>query len=414
MTLKFLVYQDLRADTAAKLIPQFEADMAKKGLDIKVELVRDNLNDTQLVTKLTQQFNAGTAPDVVDLNAPFINGFAGAGYLMPLDGYLDEWEGWDDFYPVIKEAATATDGQTYGIPHEASVQGLFYRMDVLNELGIDTSQPETWDDLIARLSEITAKTGNPSITLPAGKAWGSGTWGESVRNVIAGTGPIYDEKAEKWIVASEGWSQTFDLYDTLVEDELLPVRALLNPNPWEPTKYVAFVDGTTPITSSGTWGWKYDWGPEGAAPIENVTEKVAMWRYPTFSSDVQPYTTLTLANTFVVNSDTEHADAAVEFSKWMSSDEAMAQQLVAVGAAAPRTGIADIAPYSENQQLLDAEAEFETSIPRRDLDGSEKLSQAAQDATEGLLTRKLDGASAAELFAKQSTELLGEDRVTEK
>ncbi|WP_207226168.1 ABC transporter substrate-binding protein [Microterricola gilva] len=414
MQLKFLVYQQLRADAAEKLIPEFEAAMAAKGTEVDIELVRENLDDTQFVTKATQQFNAGTAPDIIDVNNPYVNGFAGAGYLLPLDDYLADWSEWDDYYPVVKEAVTAVDGQTYALPHEASVQSFFYRADVLKELGIDTSQPETWDDMVARLKEITAKTGGPSLTLPAGKAWGGGTWAESVRNVIMGDGPIYDEKTKTWTVASDGWTQTFELYDQLVDEGLLPVKDLLNPNPWEPTKYVAFPEGTIPVAAQGTWGWKYDWGPEGSAPIENVTEKVATWQYPAFSAGGDPYSTLAVGNTYVVNADTKYPDVAVEFAKWMSSGEAMAQQLVAVGAGAPRTGIEDISPYAENEQLRAAEAEIENATPVPTADGVEKLSQAAQIATEGILTGKLDGAQAAAEFAKQATDLLGKDKVATK
>ena len=70
--------------------------------------------------------------------------------------------------------------------------------------------------------------------------------------------------------------------------KLLPVEALLNPEPWQPTKYKDFPAGNLPVAAQGTWGWRYDWGPDGATPIKDLTDKVATWLYPSGSGG-QPY-----------------------------------------------------------------------------------------------------------------------------
>ncbi|NEE01020.1 ABC transporter substrate-binding protein [Phytoactinopolyspora halotolerans] len=414
VTITLLEYQQARADVAEQLIPEFEQAMAEQGKDITVELVADILTDEQFRTKITQQFHSGTGPDVVDMGGSHVTGFAGAGYLLQLDEYLEEWSGWDDYYDSVKEQAVQVDGHIYSLPHEAGVQSLFYRKDVLEELGVDTSQPQTWDELIDRLTQVTAETGEPSIVIPAGTAWGGGTWSEGFLPLVAGTGStFYDQESGGWRLESEGLSATFDLYAELTEAGLLPVQDLLNPNPWEPTKYVQFPEGTLPVAAQGTWGWRYDWGPEGSAPIENVQEKVATWDYPALVPGTDPYSVSGGGFAYGVNADSEHADAAAELAMWLSSGEAMAEQLVAIGSAAPRAGIADVAPYKDEPSLLDAEEKLKTSVAPPTGDGADQVSQAVQSATESILLGNADGAEAAAAFAEDAAELLGDSLVAQ-
>lgn len=410
VTLTLLEYQKPRADAVAKLLPEFEAAMTKQGRKIKVKLIRDILPDDQFKTKITQQYNAGEAPDVADYGASFVPGFAGAGYLLDLTPYLKKWSDWNSFSPQVREQIVQPDGKVYALPHEANTQTLFYRKDVLAKLGVATTQPATWPELITRLQQITGKTGQPSIVLPAGTAWGGGTFGEGFLNVMLGTGSkLYDTKSKKWVIESPGLTQTFKLYEQLTKDKLLPVQALLNPEPWQPTKYKAFPAGTLPVAAQGTWGWRYDWGPQGAAPIPGLLQKVATWDYP--SSDSQPYSVSSVAFSYEVTAKTKNADAAVELAKWLSTGKAMAEQLVAVGAAAPRTDLDSVAPYSSQPTLIEAGKQLTGSRSFPPRPGQDQISQAVGEATESILTAKMGGAAAAKSFAKKAKELLGPDQV---
>jgi len=410
VTLTLLEYQKPRADAVEKLLPQFEAAMTKAGRNVKVKLVRDILPDDQFKTKITQQYNAGQAPDVTDYGASFVPGFAGAGYLLDLTPYLEKWPDWQSFYPDVRQQIVQPDGKIYALPHEANTQTLFYRKDVLNKLGVPTGQPATWPELVTRLKQITQKTGQPAIVLPAGSAWGGGTFGEGFLNVMLGTGStLYNQDSKKWVVESPGLTQTFGLYDELTKDKLLPVEALLNPEPWQPTKYKAFPAGTLPVAAQGTWGWRYDWGPEGAAPIPGLFSKVSTWNYP--SNDGKPYSVSSVAFSYEVTAKTKNPDEAVELAKWLSSGKAMAEQLVAVGAAAPRSGIDTIAPYSSQPALIETGKQLATSKSFPPRPGQDQIAQAVAEATEGILTGKMDGPAAAAAFAKSAKELLGPDQV---
>ncbi|MGP3769832.1 ABC transporter substrate-binding protein [Streptomyces sp. SDT5-1] len=412
VTIKLLEYQEARAKVVKGLIPQFEKAMAKQGRKVKVELVADTLTDDQFHTKITQQLHSGTAPDVLDMGGSNVTGMAGAGYLLNLDEYVEKWDGWDQYYPSVKDGARQPDGSYYSLPHEASVQSLFYRKDVLKRLGVPTSQPRTWDELISRLKKVKAKTGEAPIVLPAGTAWGAGTWTEGLLPLMAGTGStFFDAKSGTWQLESKGLTAVFDLYARLVKDDLLPVRDLQNPNPWEPTKYKKFPKGTLPVSAQGSWGWKYDWGPDGAAPVKDVREKVGTWDYPALVPGTKPYSVSGGGYVYSVNAKSKAPDAAVELAKWLSSGKALATQLSAVGAVSPRKGLTATAPYKDEPSLLEAERKLRTSVQPPLGDGEDQVSQAAQETTGKLLSGDTDGRGAAADFAAQAKELLGDRRV---
>lgn len=411
VTITIMETKQTNIDAIGKEIPGFEAEMAKQGKDIKVELIADKLTDEQFMTKMTQQLAAGQAPDVLDIGENMAISWASAGYLAPLDDQLEAWDGWEHYYPAVKEAMTRQDGQIYSIPSGAGVLNLFYRQDILTELGIDTSQPETWDDLIERLVAVKEATGGTPLVIPAGTAWGGGTWGEGFQPLLGGTDKeYYDPETDTWDLESPGWLAVFELYAELVENDLLPVQDLQNPNPWEPTKYTKFPEGDIQVAAQGTWGWKFDWGPEGAAPIDGLTERVSTWQWPGLQSGDEPYGWSSTGGGYAISADSDKKDAAFEFIKYLSSGKPLAEQLVASGAASARDDLDDVAPYSEEPQLLQAGKDLEGSVYVVTGDGASQIGQAVATATEMILSGA-SGQEAYDAFVADATDLLGPNLV---
>jgi len=408
VTITIMEYQQTRIDIVEELIPGFEAEMAEQGRDITVDLVADQLTDEQFRTKITQQFIAGEAPDLVDMGDSFVPGFAGAGYLAPLDDYLEDWDGWDAYRPQFKEASVRQDGQIYSLLNTSGVLNLFYREDVLTELGVDTSQPETWDELIDRLVQVKEATGDTPIVLPAGSAWGGGTWNEGFQPLLGGTDQdYYDAETGTWDLESPGWAAVFDLYAELAAEDLLPTQDLLNPNPWQPTKYEKFPAGEIQVAAQGTWGWKFDWGPEGATPIPDLTQKVSTWQFPGLRDGDEPYGWLNLGGVYTIPEASDHKDEAMLLAQYLTTGEPLAEQLVASGAASPRDDISDVEPYASEPELLQAGVDQETSVFVPTGDGTDQIAQAVATATELVLTGAEDGEGAYRAFVEDATELLG-------
>ena len=65
-------------------------------------------------------------------------------------------------------------------------------------------------------------------------------------------------------------------------------------------KYEMFPAGKLIITTSGSWCYIYDWGPESKNPIPNVTEVVGSWEVP--GKEGGQYVLVDLESPWAVNS----------------------------------------------------------------------------------------------------------------
>lgn len=412
--LTILDHQKPRVDLLTKLLPQFEKDMKAQGKNIKVKLLEGPAEDTQFQTKVTLDYNSKNAADVISYGASMVPDFSGSGFLLDLTPYVNKWPDFQHFYPKIRDQLKGSDSKVYSVSREASVIELFYRKDVLDAHGISTAQPATWQDLLDRMVQAKNAIGSPSLLFPAGSAWGGGTFDEGFLHVMLGTSsPLYDMATNKWVVRSAGLTQAFDFYQAMTKDGLLPVQQLLNPEPWVATKYKAFPDGKLICTTSGTWGWFFDWGPGGTAPIPDLHQKVATWDFPTADGSA-PFVTGSAGWVWTISAQTKHSAAAWELVKWLAGGTFMASNAVTIGAVAPRDDLHNVAPYSNYPFLISAEEQLKTAHTFRAEAGQAQFVQAVGVATDGIITGKMTGAQAAQVFAQRATQLLGDKLVEAK
>jgi len=413
--LTLVEHQDLRIKALKEVLPKFEAAMAAQGKTVKVKLVEQVMPDQEFQTKLALDYSSGNAADVIEYGASLTLDFASAGYLLDLTDRLKTWPDWGQhFYKVLRDAATTSDGKNFYVPGGASLMQLFYRKDVLDAAGISDAQPKSWQELIDRMTQLRAKMNKPPILFPAGTTWGGGTFEEGFIHVFLGTGgKLYDDATGKWIVKSKALTDSLKFYEDLVANKLLPVDALLNPEPWQPTKYVAFPAGDLAVTTQGSWGWRYDWGPDGAKPIPGLFDKVKTWEFPTqdgsgtFVSAAQGWA-------WTVSATTKHPEEAFELVKFLTSGEAHATLITAVGDLAARDDISTIAPYADQTVLVESGKLLETGRFFKAQPGIDKIQQGIGQATEAILTKSMTAEEAAADFAANMKDLLGADKVEEQ
>jgi multiple sugar transport system substrate-binding protein len=420
--LTVLEHQDLRVKAMKAIIPGFEAAMKAAGKNVTVNLVDANVaNDDEFKQKVTVQFQGDAPADVTSYPGSWVPDFSTAGYLLDLSDRLAAWSDWSaHFYPILRDRTVQADGKSYSVPRGGTVMEYFVRKDVLDTNGVATTQPNSWDELVTRLNDLHTKTNLPAITVPAGKQWGGGTFDEGFRLVFLGTGGnLYDTATSKWIVSSQALKDTFGFYANLQKGGLLPTKALLDPNPWEPTKYDGFTgtlkDGTAvpvspPVTTQGSWGWIYDWGPTGARPIPDLTSKVITWAFPSKEAN-KNYVFASEDWSWTISAKSAHPDEAWAFVQYMNTGQALADDISAVGNLAPRDDISTLAPYSTFPYLIEMEKLLPTGKTFQPPVGTDKIQQAVGDATEQILLNKMDGDQAAAYFATQATDLLGADAV---
>ena len=131
--------------------------------DMTINLV--DFAKADLEQKLQAQLASGTTeglPDIVlieDYGAQkYLLSFPGA--FEPLNGKID----YSGFAPYKVELATV-DGNTYSMPFDSGVTGLFYRTDILAEAGYSAAdlQDIDWDQFIEIATVVKEKTGHPML-----------------------------------------------------------------------------------------------------------------------------------------------------------------------------------------------------------------------------------------------------------
>ena len=187
---------------------------AKTGIKVNVKLV---LQDAILPAVV-----AGNGPDVVlSLSGWFAVNYAMRNAVEDLTQFEDFEEVTKPFTKSILEPLTYNDSKKigiYGLPETQDIAVLFYRKDIMEELGLPI--PQTWDELIAELPTIQGNSLTIGINFPDIRVVDN-----SVLNsmIYQNGGEIYDKEAKHTLVDSEAGVAGFKQYTSLYNDYGLPV-----------------------------------------------------------------------------------------------------------------------------------------------------------------------------------------------
>jgi len=404
--------RELENRTKEVLIKGFNARMEQEGKLYRMTDVRGPATDNDIKTKLTLDAAAGTLPDVFRPRPEMIADFVAANYLADLRGHLESWADWSQYPDVLKPFAEI-DGKIIGLPSGGTFS-FYYRKDLLEANGISTEQPKTWDEFFAVCGEIADKTDAVPTGIPAATPWGGGTWGEAFQMIwLSFNGSIFEDG--KWVVHSPNLLKAFQVYETLATNGWLTVDELLSPNPWEPIKYEGFPDGTVAIVTGGDWQWTFDWGPEGATPIEGLFEKVERWAFP--AEDGNPFTFVDGGVGDVVAATSASVEGSADFIKYGADPEVACEVMqIHIGGPSARKDMAAKCDYyntAVNGKMAQASKFFETG---RNFNfnqlGSGKISDGVGRATEDIITGSKTAQEALDAFAEAMIDALGADMVT--
>ena len=187
---------------------------AKTGIKVNVKLVQADAILPAVV--------AGNGPDIV----MSVSGWYAVNYAMrnaveDLTQFPDFEETIEPFYPSILEPLTYNDGShkgVYGLPETMNFPLLFYRSDVMEELGLPI--PQTWQELIAELPTIQGNSLTVAVNFPD-----IAIADISILNsmIYQNGGSIYDAEAKRTVIDSEAGVEAFKQYTSLYNDYGLPV-----------------------------------------------------------------------------------------------------------------------------------------------------------------------------------------------
>ncbi len=180
------------------------------GVKVNVEIIAADA--------LLSAVMAGKGPDVV-LSVPEdqpVN-YALRGAAEDLTQFADYEEVLSDYTKSAYTRYTLEDG-IYGIPETQTFNVMFYRTDVLEELGLEV--PNTWQELIEMLPTIQGN--NLSIKLPSAVESDLSMYYSLLYQC---DGELYNEEGTKSVVDSEEGLEAFELYTRFFTDYGVPTSA---------------------------------------------------------------------------------------------------------------------------------------------------------------------------------------------
>jgi len=231
----------------------FEAAGAPVRIEVEKRFFRGDYME-----KLTAAFAAGEAPDIIAMkNLPVL---ADGGYIIALDDHVEKYKDLlEDVYPVLWNAVKYK-GKIWALPQDTEARPLYFRKDVLRQLGWSEEEIEALPEKI-RNGEITLL----DLIEVAKEAMDKGLvqWGFYHRPNFGGTpfvilyyqygGILQDPETGKLVLDKSAMLKMLELLYRMAQvDKVLPPTMI--GTSWRQI-HADFVNGRVLFWFGGTWHW---------------------------------------------------------------------------------------------------------------------------------------------------------------
>ena len=184
----------------------------ESGVKVNVEIVDP--------TALLNAVVAGRGPDVVlSVGADQPVNYALRNAVEDLRQFEDCDEVLSVFYDSAYRAYEYNDG-LYAIPETQTYNVMFYRKDILEELGLTV--PDTWDELVDMLPTIQGN--NMEVGIPSTASTTLPDLSLFYTLLYQGGSDVYDDEAKKTIIDNEAGVNAFATYTSFFNDYGMPTE----------------------------------------------------------------------------------------------------------------------------------------------------------------------------------------------
>ena len=216
--------------TRAKNLETAVEQLKAEGIELEFEVTFSTQKFGPYRTSFSLAFGSGAASDILSEDQDIIPEYAEEGMILPLDSYLKA-KGWQDnyrdFLPGLWDAVSWK-GKIYGVPIEGVVNCLYYRKDVLKNLGMSdaeierTFSPENKEFTMEKLVELAKQAKNAGLV-----EWGfthrKGAGDYWFNSVMIFGGEFVDEATGNMVIDTEALRKDFEFHKMLVDEGLLPM-----------------------------------------------------------------------------------------------------------------------------------------------------------------------------------------------
>jgi multiple sugar transport system substrate-binding protein len=359
------------------LIPKFEEETG-------IKITMDELGYVDLYQKLTADFVGHTANyDLMTVDIVWSGEYAANGYTLPLDEFMerdkDELQ-LDDIMPVAWTLGE-WEGQHWAYPLAGYANVLNYRKDVLEEAGIEP--PKTQQELLEAAQNLT-KADQEFYGIALLGAKGSAVAQDYMAWVQQHGGSILDENGKPALNTPEN-VEILEFFGSLFE--YAPPGAT---DYWWDQRETAFRSGNVAMME----GWSIARAGYENPEISSIVGKVDLTVAPV-SEGMEPKYGFGGWG-IGINADSENAEAAWEFIKWLSSPEIQKEWIRHDGAPIRRSTLEDpelVAEYPWFPILLESfekgDGDYRPRIPEYSI-----IQDALGSAVNGFLVGELSAQEA--------------------
>jgi len=281
------------------VIEDFNASQSDWSVVIE-EFPQESYNSSIVAAALS-----GDLPDIIDVDAPIMPGWAWAGYMAPLnlsEGALDGF---------LPGAVGMYNGEVYAVGLWDAVVAMYARQSVLeaNDIRIPTlEEPWTGEEFDAILEQLQA-TGDFEYAFDVGLAWGDEWWTYAISPFLQSFGgDMIDREtylSAEGVLNGEAGLAFGEWWQSLFERGLVPGTSQDGAD-----RDTGFLDGKYALQWNGNWAAR--------AALEAFGDDTLFLPAPDFGSG----STIGAASwQFGISSTSEHPDGANAFIEFAIQDE---------------------------------------------------------------------------------------------
>lgn len=413
-----IAYQKFGNFTQAdELFKDVKAAYEEDNPEVTIELVPIEASQNDYFTKLAlMNRSPSTAPDLMYEDTFMIKSDVEAGYLLPIDEYLAEWEDWDQFVDQAKQAGLGDDGKTYGVPLGTDTRGLWFNKEVLAKAGLPEDwAPKTWDELLEAARAI--KAADPDViplNVYSGKPMGEASSMQGFEMLLYGTGgTLYDVESSRWVVGSQEFVDSLEFIRTIYSEGLAPTpQQALDPNVGNTVSAEWLPQGKLGIALDGSW-MPGTWLEDGAAPWPEWTEVMGTAAMPTQHGQEPGAVSMSGGWTMAIGSGTKNPDVAFDVLTYAINKENALRFAIENSQIAVRTDVAAEPSYAEANPTVPFFSDLvEVTHFRPATSDYAQISNAIQVAMESVMTGQQSPEEAAAVYDEAVIGLVGEENTT--
>ena len=286
-------------EVVQELVREFE----RENPDIRVRV--QQIPWTAAHEKLLTAFVGDATPDISQLGNTWIPEFVALGALQPLDPLLERPGGLagEHFFPGIW-ATNVVDSVAYGVPWYVDTRVMFYRTDLLAQVGYE-DPPDSWErwrDAMVRLRDRMGPEEYP-ILLPINE------WAQPVILGMQAGAPLLRDDGGRGAFRDPRFRRAFDFYIGLFRDDLAPALS----NTEIANLYQEFARGTIAMYISGPWNI----GEFSRRLPEELQDD---WSTAPLPGPGGPGVSMAGGSSLVMFRDSDHPDAAWRLIEFLSAE----------------------------------------------------------------------------------------------